>query len=323
MPKAKAIDELDAKILASLLSDARKNFASIAKELSVSRNTVWNHFRNMEKAGIITGATLQVNYKKLGYDCLASLLLSVEPSLEDRVCKYLAGVPETFGPFKSTSKFNLGFVKPLKSIVELEALKEALRWKADVLQMESNIWNGVWLKPENLSLIHAKPPAGLDVDLEKDAEPFTPDEIDMQIIGKLTKDSRKSFRIIAKELGISNDTVARRYEQLIVHRCVTARIQIAPEKIGYQAIALFYVGLTPERNSVKIVDDVCKIPDVFYIMKNFGDSYLGVMLMVKTIQDILATGELISKIAGAKKTETILQALTDKWPLPRTYTSTI
>ncbi|PVX26629.1 MAG: hypothetical protein CW691_00860 [Candidatus Bathyarchaeum sp.] len=40
------------------------------------------------------------------------------------------------------------------------------------------------------------------------------DRLDFELIGKLIKNSRASFRKIAKELNVSTDTVMRRYKKL-------------------------------------------------------------------------------------------------------------
>ena len=73
------INEVDAKILRKMLSDSRTNFVDMAKEFGLSKNTVWNRFQEMKKTGLINGSTVQINYRSLGYDCVASILLQVDP----------------------------------------------------------------------------------------------------------------------------------------------------------------------------------------------------------------------------------------------------
>jgi DNA-binding Lrp family transcriptional regulator len=50
---SKIIDELDAKILANLLRDGRKKFSAIANETNVSLDVIFQHYKKMEKEGII------------------------------------------------------------------------------------------------------------------------------------------------------------------------------------------------------------------------------------------------------------------------------
>lgn len=61
------IDQIDSEILLHLIDNARKPFTEIAKELLVSTGTVHQRVRKLEKAGIINGYSLSINYHKFGY----------------------------------------------------------------------------------------------------------------------------------------------------------------------------------------------------------------------------------------------------------------
>jgi Lrp/AsnC family transcriptional regulator for asnA, asnC and gidA len=63
----KKIDEIDCQIILKLIDNARKPFTEIAKELIVSTGTVHQRVRKLEKAGIINGYSLSINYHKFGY----------------------------------------------------------------------------------------------------------------------------------------------------------------------------------------------------------------------------------------------------------------
>jgi DNA-binding Lrp family transcriptional regulator len=77
-------ENLDRKLVNSLLGDGRASLRSLAEELDVSVTTVSNHLSDLEEAGIIEGYTPKVNYDKLGYDVTAILQLKVNgPSLQD------------------------------------------------------------------------------------------------------------------------------------------------------------------------------------------------------------------------------------------------
>jgi len=77
-------ENLDRKLVNSLLGDGRASLRSLAEELDVSVTTVSNHLSDLEEEGIIEGYTPKVNYDKLGYDVTAILQLKVEGSaLED------------------------------------------------------------------------------------------------------------------------------------------------------------------------------------------------------------------------------------------------
>ena len=65
------LDDTDHKILGLLIDNTRIPFTDIAKKLDISAGTVHVRVKKMEDAGIITGSSLQVDYKKLGYSFIA------------------------------------------------------------------------------------------------------------------------------------------------------------------------------------------------------------------------------------------------------------
>lgn len=316
-------DKIDMKIIGLLMENSRRNFAEIGKEVGISKNAAWTRYKKMVEAGIIVGATVQINYKKLGYDAVGTLLLDVEPSQLEQVSSYIKDrIPDVFGPFLSASRYNLRAVVTLKTLSELGNIKEELRRKTVIAEINSSLWTDVWFTPENLSLIPIRP-TELTHKESTDSDIFDADEIDLQLISELAKDSRMSFRAMAKQLGVSIDTIARRYEKLNEENIIVSRIQINPSKIGYSATAHFYLRVMPQYQVDAIIAEILPIPDIFYVMKCKGDYNIGAMLMVKNVQDILRTGDYLGKIKGTKRIETVTNAIADKWPLPRTYTSTL
>ena len=65
------LDDTDHQILDMLIDNTRTPFTDIAKRLEISAGTVHVRVKKMEEAGIITGSSLQVDYKKLGYSFIA------------------------------------------------------------------------------------------------------------------------------------------------------------------------------------------------------------------------------------------------------------
>ena len=317
-----AKDEIDKKIIGLLFENSRENFAEIAKQTGISKNAAWTRYKKMIKTGIITGATIQINYKKLGYDAVGTLLMNVESSNIERVSNYFkTKLPNAFGPFTSASRHNLRAVVTLKTISELGNIKEELGKKLHLTEIGSSLWTDIWFTPENLSLIPIQPTEPLNKKMT-DNGVFDADEIDLHIIRELSRDSRTSFRAIAKQLGITVDTTARRYKKLTKEGVIVSRIQVDPIRLGYSALVMFYVRIIPQNDVDDFIRAIFATPDVFYIMKCTGDFNIGVMLMVKDMQDVLRVGEVITRIEGTKIMETVVTKITEKWPLPQTYTST-
>jgi len=73
------LDELDQLILYHLQRDAKHTSASdIAEEMSVSDSTVRHRIRNLEKAGVIRGYHVDVDYEVSGFE-LHTLIVCTAP----------------------------------------------------------------------------------------------------------------------------------------------------------------------------------------------------------------------------------------------------
>ena len=59
------LDDVDHKILDLLIDNSRIPFTDIAKKLLISAGTVHVRVKKMEEFGIIKGASLALDYKKL------------------------------------------------------------------------------------------------------------------------------------------------------------------------------------------------------------------------------------------------------------------
>lgn len=89
------IDALDRQILAKLMEDGKTPYTDLAKQLFVSGGTIHVRMRKLEQLGIVKGASLNLDYYKLGYTITAFLGIYLDKSsLYDQVAAQLKAVPE-------------------------------------------------------------------------------------------------------------------------------------------------------------------------------------------------------------------------------------
>ena len=136
------------------------------------------------------------------------------------------------------------------------------------------------------------------------------DETDLFIISRMTENARMSFRKIAKELGVSPDTVISRYKTLKENGVIRgSTVVLNPAKIGYKGMAAFMIkssqiqlvateAIPPERSS--ILEKVIKMPDIILATKTVGDHDLLAIGVIKDVEHLIATGDEIAKIPGVK-----------------------
>ena len=105
------LDVVDHKILALLSEDAQMNYTEVAKRAGISPGTVHMRTRKMKNLGVIKGATLSLDYSKIGWKMTVFLgMFLSEASLYKQVIEALMQVPEVVKIHHSTGKYDV-FVK--------------------------------------------------------------------------------------------------------------------------------------------------------------------------------------------------------------------
>jgi Lrp/AsnC family transcriptional regulator, regulator for asnA, asnC and gidA len=94
--------------LAILMRNAKTPYTDIAKKIHVSSGTVHVRMDKLEKMGIVTGATLSIDYTKLGYDISAFLGIYLDKSsFYDEVSEQLKNIPEVVAAHYTTGIYSI------------------------------------------------------------------------------------------------------------------------------------------------------------------------------------------------------------------------
>ena len=102
------LDEIDYKILDLLIDNSRIPYTDIAKKLLISAGTVHVRIKKMEDAGIISGSSLKLDYKKLGYTFIAYIGIFLEKThLTNEVLEKLNSIPFVTVAHITTGRFNI------------------------------------------------------------------------------------------------------------------------------------------------------------------------------------------------------------------------
>lgn len=102
------LDETDHQILDILIENTRTPFTDIAKKLEISAGTVHVRVKKMEEAGIITGSSLTLDYKKLGYSFIAYVGIFLHKTSQTQfVLERINEIPFVTVAHVTTGKFNI------------------------------------------------------------------------------------------------------------------------------------------------------------------------------------------------------------------------
>lgn len=102
------LDDTDRKILALLLDDAKMPYTEIARRVHVSGGTVHVRMARLEELGIVKGATLKIDYAKLGYGVNAFLgIYLLKSSVYGSVAEQLRDIPEVVSIHFTTGAYGV------------------------------------------------------------------------------------------------------------------------------------------------------------------------------------------------------------------------
>jgi DNA-binding Lrp family transcriptional regulator len=282
----------------------------------------------MEEMGIITGATIHINYRSFGYKAVAHILINVESQQADQLIGYLQKMPEVYGFYSRGIKGNIDVITILKTLEQLNDIKDSIKRHFSVLEMRTAIWTDVKEMNENLTIIpdnrrNVEETINYQTQAQKKINPQTTviDQIDQKIADKLSENGRVPMETLGREIGISSDTAKRKYEKLKKNGVLKVTIQINPLKIGYQALCLFFT-VTSHEKSFLVIEKISRIPNIISIMKTTGDYDLQIWAMVQDIDQLLSIQEELGKIQGILRMDMEVVRVLDKWPTPRQCIST-
>jgi DNA-binding Lrp family transcriptional regulator len=137
------------------------------------------------------------------------------------------------------------------------------------------------------------------------------DNIDLCIIETLIKDARTSFRHIASTLNVSPDTIIDRYNALREKGIIRgSTIVLNPKEIGYTAMAVFMIDVSPAKKENKtpfdsslILETLIKMRNIIVATKTVGDHDLLAIGVIKDFKHLFDVRNEIAAIPGVKDME--------------------
>ena len=146
-------DDTDIKVLRNLQKDARTNFADIAKECSVSVDTIIKRLHRLQRNGVVKGTTILLEPKLMGMDCLASLEVNVDDVDVAETVEAIKNQPGIVFCTFSMGMQNIFAIAVLRNMKELNILREFIKGLTHVKELKTSIWvDDVLLCPENFEL---------------------------------------------------------------------------------------------------------------------------------------------------------------------------
>lgn len=109
-----SLDKLDWQILQLIQENSKQTYSEIGRKLGVAHSTVYDRIRKLEKGGVITKWTVNLDLEKLGINSItASMTIYTDPKESENVAKKLAEAKEVLEVSMSLSEELLILAKVL------------------------------------------------------------------------------------------------------------------------------------------------------------------------------------------------------------------
>jgi Lrp/AsnC family transcriptional regulator for asnA, asnC and gidA len=321
------IDQLNLKILRDLLSDGRKPLAQIAQENYTSKEVVTKRVKQLKSKGVILGFTTQNSIKCFDANFVANILIYVQRGKMELAVQEVRKIPNVVHAYPVAVKQAVLVEVSLKNITELDTAKKLIHELPFVLGTDVTIWTGIRTIPENLSIfdslepVKKESPTSIASSASRNGAEPEMDDVDKAIIEKLAINGRMPFADIAEPIGVSTETVLRRYEKLKETRNLKVVAQIDPKKIGYYAFAIFNLSFSQEALADNI-DRISSTPDVNRVIKSAGYQDLTFTLMIRDINHFIEMQDRMVVLPNITKIEVRVARMLCPWPLQREIIST-
>ena len=327
------IDSVNGFIIKELLRDSRKSFTEIAKKVGITSTAVRNRYLNLKKLGIIIGSTILVNPRALGYNCYGFLGVKVDQKKRNEVKDFLNNQEGIIFTWEKIQEINIGSYFALHSLEDFSKLTEILRKNLYIREIQPLIYLGspFTQRPDKLniksdkeiSLIEEKKSKKENLSQEiikennvETSKLFKLDKIDLEIMRILSKNSRSSFNGIAKKLSVSTVQVINRYEKLKEDKVIiNSSVMINPQKIGYNANAMFYISLEIGTDTNKVFNKIRIMSNVIILVVVIGDCNIFGTIAIKDFQELFEAEKQFRTLKGIKKVKININPAFSIWPI--------
>ena len=101
------IDELDARLIRAFAETPRAGVMELARQLGVARGTVQARLEKLQRRGVVTGFSPDLDLKSLGYDVLAFVTLEIAQGRLTDVVAHIQDIPEVLEVHATTGPGDL------------------------------------------------------------------------------------------------------------------------------------------------------------------------------------------------------------------------
>src|SRR5215470_6401225 len=133
------------------------------------------------------------------------------------------------------------------------------------------------------------------------------DEIDEQILARLTEDARRSYAEIGKVVGLSAPAVKRRVDRMRAAKVITGfTVLVDPAALGWTTEAFVELYCRARTAPAEVFAIAAKHPQVVYACTVSGEADAILHLRARSVQDFERILERISAEPAVARTKSVI-----------------
>lgn len=129
------------------------------------------------------------------------------------------------------------------------------------------------------------------------------DELDRRLIRALQRDGRRSFRVLAQDLGVAGGTLRARYRRLVAANALQVTAITNPAVLGFESAM---VGVRTTRSPQDTAQLLLAWPEATYVVVTAGQFDLLVELVCRDRHELLTTIGRLRGVEGVASTESFM-----------------
>lgn len=134
-----SIDETDKKILKLLVWDARLSYREVARNARLSTTTVIERLKRMKANGVISGYSVNLNSKKLGYELTAIVELVAPKLILLKAMGEIVELPNVYAIYHTTGDVDAIIIAKFRGVDELQKFLGELYSRLEIQRSETRI----------------------------------------------------------------------------------------------------------------------------------------------------------------------------------------
>lgn len=280
------LDKKDMKILYELDKNARQSYSQLAKKVQLSQEAIRYRINQLIKQEVIQKFFTIIDSSKLGFVFYKILLKlhNVNESRVEELIDYLSKNKNICWLATLDGNYDIGIVIKAENILQLNNMLEELNKKFSSY-INKKVFSvnilGEYLDRDYLiekaRFVEYKP------SYSAEHGEYIIDKTDIKIIQNLTEDGNKNSVEIAKELGISADTVLQRKKRLesegVIKKYDIVLNHDKLNQIHYKV--LIYLNNFPPEKVSKFLNHCRSESRIVYIIKALGEWNYEIDIEVK------------------------------------------